>query len=195
MFLSDDLISKTDEELVALSLDNQNFFAYLINRYQKKLARYIQRISGLSVDDVDDVLQDVFIKTYKNLNDFDSRLKFSSWIYRIAHNQVISNFRKINSRPQLLVLEDDEGFLENIASEFDLEEAIDMKSNKKMILDVIASLDYRYKEVLELRFLEEKDYNEISDILKKPKGTIATLLNRAKKQVKTELENKKINLQ
>ena len=84
--------NKTDEELVILSLENQNIFAYLINRYQKKIARYIKRISGLSDDDIEDVLQDVFIKTYRNLNAFDSNLKFSSWLYR--HRLPLQNILK-----------------------------------------------------------------------------------------------------
>jgi RNA polymerase sigma-70 factor (ECF subfamily) len=76
-----------------------------------------------------------------------------------------------------------------------LEKQIDILANKEIILDIISSLDYKYREVLELKFLEEKDYNEISDILKKPKGTIATLINRAKKQVRDELQKKNIKLQ
>lgn len=187
--------NKTDEELVILSLENQNVFAYLIKRYQQKIARYIKRISGLSDDDVEDVLQDVFIKTYKNLNAFDHQLKFSSWIYRIAHNQVISNFRKSKARPQVIVLDNDNDFLENIASEFNLEKEMDTQANQEIIMDIISSLDYKYREVIELKFLEQKDYNEISDILKKPKGTIAALISRAKKQVRKDLERKNINLQ
>jgi RNA polymerase sigma-70 factor (ECF subfamily) len=195
MNLNTDYTNKTDEELVILSIENQYVFAHLIDRYQKKLGRYIKRISGLSDDDIEDILQDVFIKTYNNLNAFDQKLKFSSWIYRITHNQVISNFRKINTRPQSVVFEGDDEFLENIASGFDLEKQIDILANKEIILDIISSLDYKYREVLELKFLEEKDYNEISDILKKPKGTIATLINRAKKQVRDELQKKNIKLQ
>ncbi|NCN07183.1 RNA polymerase sigma factor [Candidatus Falkowbacteria bacterium] len=187
--------NKTDEELVILSLENQNIFAYLINRYQKKIARYIKRISGLSDDDIEDVLQDVFIKTYRNLNAFDSNLKFSSWLYRIAHNQVISNFRKSKSRPQSIILDSDNDFLENIASEFNLEKEIDIIENQEIIMEIIGSLDYKYKEVIELRFLEEKEYSEISDILKKPNGTVAALISRAKKQIRKELERKNINLQ
>lgn len=187
--------NKTDEELVALSLESQNVFAYLIKRYQEKIARYIKRISGLADDDIEDVLQEVFIKTYRNLNAFDPQLKFSSWIYRIAHNQVISNFRKSKARPQAIVLDSDNDFLENIASEFNLEKEIDILANQDIIMNIISSLDYKYREVIELKFLEQKDYNEISDILKKPKGTIAALISRAKKQIKKEVVRKNINLQ
>lgn len=192
MSLNLDYNNKTDEELAALSLESQLAFASLVDRYKSKLKIYIRRITNVSEDDAWDILQDVFIKVYKNLNNFDTNLKFSSWIYRITRNQCISNFRKLQVRPKSVVIEDD--FYENIASEFDLESEVDALSDKKIIKDVLAKLDYKYKEVLELKFLEEKDYKEISDILQKPMGTIATLINRAKKQMKEEIEKQNIKL-
>ena len=93
---------KTDEELVKLALQKQEHFVYLINRYQHKLLRYIKRISNFSVEETEDILQEVFIKVYRNLEGFDQSLKFSSWIYRIAHNQTISHFRKSRAGPNLV---------------------------------------------------------------------------------------------
>jgi len=59
---------------------------------------------------------------------------------------------------------------------------------------MLNKLDDKYKEVLVLKFLEEKDYKEISDILQKPLGTVATLINRAKKQFKSISEEKELNI-
>ena len=92
--ISEDLREKTDEELVALALKDPQVYASIMERYEEKLLRYIMRISVNSKEDAEDVLQDVFLSAYKNLNDFDQDLKFSSWIYRIAHNKVISHFFK-----------------------------------------------------------------------------------------------------
>ena len=63
--------TKTDEELVQLTLANQEIFAFLIQRYEQKLFSYIRKITNLSEPEIEDVLQDVFIKVYKNLNNFD----------------------------------------------------------------------------------------------------------------------------
>lgn len=189
-----DYTRKTDEELVTLSLESQLAFAVLIKRYQDKLRRYIHRISNVSAEDGSDILQDVFIKIYKNLNNFDISLKFSSWAYRITRNQCISNFRKLSVRPQSILFDDDDKFLNNIASEFDLEKEIIAMENKDIIVKILSVMDYKYREVLELKFLEEKSYQEISDILRKPIGTIATLINRAKKQFKDELLKQNIKL-
>ena len=90
----------SDAELVKLSLANQNDFLYLVDRYKGKLMNYIRRLTNINDDDAEDILQEVFIKVYLNLNDFNADLKFSSWIYRITHNQVISNHRRLKARPE-----------------------------------------------------------------------------------------------
>ena len=89
----------TDAELVKLSLDNQEFFTYIIERYERTLKNFIFRLTNISSTDSEDLLQEIFIKIYTNLNDFDlnKNIKFSSWIYRISHNHVISNYRKIKA--------------------------------------------------------------------------------------------------
>ncbi|HLD28001.1 MAG TPA: RNA polymerase sigma factor [Patescibacteria group bacterium] len=192
-----DIAEKSDEELVDLILDNQILFAYLINRYQNKLLRYIKRISNLNSEDAQDLLQEIFVKVYRNLAGFNKKLKFSSWIYRIAHNEVINNYRKQKARPRQIHWDDlngDDGWFENLASDFNLENEINNKLNYNIILAVLKNLDYKYKEVLELRFWEEKNYQEISDILKKPMGTVATLISRAKKQFKQEFVKQNIKL-
>lgn len=185
---------KTDEELVLLALSDQDVFLYLMRRYEKKLLSYISRITNVNRDEAEDILQDTFIKIYQNLNDFDAELKFSSWAYRIAHNQVISNYRKIKSRPQSIPLDINEEILGNLASDLDVKKDLDAVFLRENIKKVLARLNIKYREVLILKFLEEKNYKEISDILKKPMGTVATLINRAKKEFKKELLGQKIKI-
>lgn len=178
---------KSDEEIVNLSLNDQDWFSCLIERYHEKLLRYIKRISNVSHQEAEDILQDVFLKVYENLNGFDTDLKFSSWIYRITHNQTISNFRKNKSRPQQLFLDDDGAFLNNIASDLNLEKEIEKQDVKTAIGRALLKLENKYSEILILKFFEDKDYREISDILKKPIGTVASLINRGKEKLKKEL--------
>ncbi|MDI6777884.1 MAG: RNA polymerase sigma factor [Patescibacteria group bacterium] len=192
MLDKDNCLQKTDEELVALTLKNQDFFSCLVERYEPKLMRYVMRISAATREDAEDLLQDIFVKVYRNLNDFDQSLKFSSWIYRIAHNQVVSNWRKTKSRPQVLKFEADEDFLKFIASEGDLTRDTERKFTSEEVRKMLDNLDDKYKEVLVLKFLEEKNYQEISDILEKPLGTVATLINRAKKQFAKVVEEREI---
>ncbi len=180
----------SDEELVTLSLSDPNQYALIVKRYENKLTRYVMHIASLSKEDVQDILQEVFIKVYKNLNDFDDNLKFSSWIYRIAHNETINHLRRAKVRPQAIVEvtdDDNQTIIENIKAETNLELEIDKKGLKEVMMKTIQNLDEKYQAVLVLRYFEDKDYQEMSDILKKPVGTVSALLNRAKTKLKEEV--------
>ncbi len=184
---SDALSHMKDEELVAEVLKNPQVYGVLMERYEEKLTRYIMRISASSREDAEDILQDVFLSAYRNLNEFDQDLKFSSWIYRITHNKVISHYRKISARPKTTTYEGDNELLNILASDHDMEADLQRKYDANEIHDVLDRMDERYREVLVLKFIEDKDYKEISDILQRPMGTVATLINRAKKQFRERL--------
>lgn len=190
----DHLENKSDEELVKLSLETADNFAYIIQLYEKKLFSYIYRITNVSKEEVEDILQDVFIKVYKNLNDFDMGLKFSSWIYRIAHNQVISNYRAKKSRGEEVSFEINERVLEVLSSDLDMEKEVDFDYLRKNINHILEKMDQKHSEILVLKFLEEKSYKEISDILKMPMGTVAVNISRAKKQFRETIANNDIKI-
>jgi len=182
MLINTDCAEKSDSELVALTLEEQSYFKCLMDRYEPKLKRYILRISNVSLEEAEDILQDVFLKVYKNLNGFDADLKFSSWIYRITHNEVISQHRKAQARPRLTEISED--IIKNIRSEFNLEAEIHNTHLATLISAALDNLKPVHREVLILKFFEEKSYEEISDILKKSTGTVATLIRSAKKEFK-----------
>ena len=193
MITGSECINKTDEQIVVLTLKNQDYYLCLMKRYEAKLLNYILKISNINREDGEDILQEVFVKAYQNLNDFDLNFKFSNWIYSIAHNATISAFRKKKVRPQTVSWEDKD--LNNILeSTLDVENTSLQKLTYKQILKIINQLPLKYKDVLILKFMEGKDYREISDILHKPMGTIATLINRAKKSLKQELKKEDIKL-
>ncbi len=179
----------TDNELVLEVLDDRNYFRCVVERYEEKLMRYVLRITAVSREDAEDILQDIFISTYKNLNNFNQDLKFSSWIYRIAHNRVISVWRKEKNAPAVFKNEDSLELFNNIVSEDNIILELTKKDLEKEVGDILNKLKKEYAEVLVLKFLEDKSYIEISDILKKPMGTVATLINRAKKQFREEVKN------
>jgi RNA polymerase sigma-70 factor, ECF subfamily len=189
-----DCSDKTDEELIDLILKNQDYFICLINRYQSRLFKFIFRITNVSREEAEDILQEVFIKVYKNINEVDRSLKFSSWIYRITYNQVVSNYRKNRARPEYNAIAINDNALNQLAVESDIKGQINQQYLRNNIIKIISKLDVKYQEVLILRFWEEKDYQEMSDILKKPQGTIATLLNRAKQAFRQELAKQELEL-
>ena len=186
-----DILSKTDEELsILLMASDQSAMAVLIDRYQKPLSRYLRRIGVFREEDVQDLLQDIFIKIYKNINSFNKDLSFSSWVYRISHNEAISFFRRNKSRPEGNMIEDSEDMLFVIEDEsVDLIGEIDQTINAGFLKKAILELDQKYRDVLVLRYFEDRDYENISDILQIPKGSVATLIHRAKDKLKEKLKH------
>jgi len=193
--ISTDEISRlSDTELVKLTLVNQDNFVYLVDRYKGKLSSYVKRLTNANNEDAEDILQEVFIKVYLNLNDFNKDLKFSSWIYRITHNQVISGHRKIKARPEGYAVDLDDQLAKSLAAEIDIKGQVDNKILQTTINQVLDKLDAKYRDVLVLKFLEEKSYQEISDILKKPLGTVASLMNKAKLEFKLEVARQNLKI-
>ena len=185
----------SDEELVVLALGEQMYFGEIVERYQDKLARYITRLGVRNLEDREDVLQDIFVKVYKNLNGFDTSLSFSSWVYRIAHNEAISWYRKVNVRPEGHLVDDTDPVFAVLSSkESDAEALFDEQVNATQIAIALDKLDEKYRTVLVLRFFEHKEYEEISDILKIPTGSVGTLVHRGKKQLATHLDAEKIRV-
>lgn len=181
-------IDLSDEKIVELVKKNKNCYVCLMERYEAKMMRYVRRISGVSVETAQDIVQDVFLKVYINLNGFDPNLKFSSWLYRIAHNETINHWRRNKKRTANDVSWDNNEALKNIIrDEYDAEQAVYQKITNEQLLESIKRIDEKYRIVLVLNYLEGKSYQEIADILNKPIGTVGTLLNRAKKVLKKEL--------
>ncbi len=191
--MNEQLSKMSDSRIVELSKTELDIFEELVLRYQERLFRYIKRISYFNSEDAEDIIQEVFIKAYRNLNDYDDSFKFSTWIYRIARNCTIDEIRKKHARPQSVQLEDEE-LLKIFKSNINVENEIEMKDNLEKVERIINDMPFRYKEVLILRFLEEKSYEEMMDILRKPKGTVAALVNRGKKMIIQEAKKQGIYL-
>lgn len=184
----------SDNELIKKISEDSNFFWYIVDRYENKLMRYIMRTTDLCYEDAENILQEVFIKVYKNLNEFDNSFPFSSWIYRITHNYIIDYFRKTSKIEKLQL--DDESYsliIENIRSDKEPTSELDNKELKNILNKALFNIKREYREVFILKFLDEKSYEEISDILKIPNWTVGTLINRAKSQLREELDKLNFN--
>jgi RNA polymerase sigma-70 factor (ECF subfamily) len=167
----------TDEEIIEkVRTSNQDLYSVIIDRYQKKLVRYVNNLIK-NEDKAIDVVQESFIKAFVNLNSFNIEKKFSSWIYRIAHNQAINLAKKYQKETPLLEDWDFE-------SDDDVEKDFEEKETMDKVEYCLRNIPLLYSEPLSLFYLDEKSYEEISDILRIPMGTVATRINRAKKIMK-----------
>ncbi len=172
-----------DEQLAILvQKGDKELFGVLMERYEAKLLRYGRKFLS-NRDDIEDVVQEVFIKTYESIQSFDVSLKFSSWIYRIAHNTFVNALRK-NSRNPILHLFDFDTLVSHPVYEDPENFEKEQKSMKKMLDRGLDELTPQYKEILILYFLEELSYKEIADVLRIPIGTVGIRVKRAKAALK-----------
>lgn len=178
----------TDEQIVRRAAADKEEFGLLIERYEAKLERYLQRLGLANKEDREDVLQNAFIKAYKNINSFDPDLSFSSWMYRIAHNEAMSFFRSRQARPQVTLSEDSESLLTEMHDESaDTAAVAELRLSSAELAKAFATLEPKYRDVLTLRFFEDRSYTEMSDILEMPIGTVSTLIHRAKRALRAAM--------
>lgn len=175
----------TDSELVKIVMnENPEVYRILFKRYEKSLFIYMFHLIR-NKDEVEDLLQDVFTKTYKNLNKFDLDRKFSSWIYRISHNEAV-NFIKKNSKRRTVSWEEINVSKDKLAANIETANSAEIFVHKEIAAEMDNALDMlpvRYKKILELRYFDEYSYFEIGKIIGKPVNTVGTLINRAKKKL------------
>jgi len=172
-----DTLKLTDEEIVEKVRSNdRNLYAVIIERYKNKLLRYATNLIH-DEDRASHIVQDSLVKAYINLNGFNTKKKFSSWIYRIVHNEAMNIIKKYQKEVPML---DDFDFEseENITKDFE------QKETSAHVEKCLKSIPLIYSEPLSLYYLDEKSYEEISDILRIPMGTVAIRMSRAKKLMK-----------
>lgn len=168
-----------DAELVRRSLKDIDYFTCLYNRYERKLLWYIRKISLASEDEARDILQEAFIKIWRNLNEYDNNMKLSSWLYRIVHNEAVSHYRKQRSYGKDQVVDMGETQVRDLHADIDIDPA--PGDTFELTYKVLNMMPQKYRECIVLQYFEEMSYEDISDILKIPEGTVAIRINRAKK--------------
>lgn len=175
----------SDEDIIREILDgDKDAYGVIVLRYESKLTRYVRSIIGKS-HDTDDIVQNVFIKAYRNLTAFDTKLAFSSWIYRIAHNESVNH---IKSSVVQKIVSMGEWF--DYGKSDDTESNIDRDFRISRLHSCLRRLDVKYKEPLVLFYLEEKSYQEISDILRIPVRAVGVRIHRARDLIRRECHEK-----
>lgn len=173
---------KTDEQIVSeIKAGNKDIFGEIVERYEAKLLRYGKKFLSTN-EDIEDIVQDVFISAYRNIQSVDTSLKFSPWIYRIAHNAFVNALRKKSRNPLSFV--DFDTFLAHPIYEDPGELEKEQEEIKTKIQKGLSGLPPKYREVLILHYLEELPYKEIAEVLQVPVGTIGIRLMRARKELK-----------
>ena len=171
-----------DHKLVEKSLDgSERAFGKLVKRYHALVFSVVRGIMGQR-DEVEDVVQEVFIKIYRNLASYRGDSKLSTWIYRIARNEAINAVSR--SRPYFETLDESSG---HVSREKNPEERLEQKRSKRFLEQLLVPLDEQHRTAIELRYIGEKSYAEIAEIMDIPIGTVKTNIYRAKAAMKKRL--------
>jgi len=159
-------------------------FEMLVNTYKERLYWHIRRIV-LNHDDADDVLQNTFIKVYKNIGGFKGDSKLYSWMYRIATNEALS-FLKTKSKKQGISNEELQNqMLDNLEADVYFEgDEIQLKLQK-----AVATLPEKQKLIFNMKYFQELKYEEISEILETSVGGLKASYHIAVKKIETYLKD------
>ena len=172
------MLGLTDEELaLAAQKGETGAFGILVERYEPKLLRYAKRFL-FGYEDARDIIQEVFIKAYANIKSFDVKRSFSSWIYRIAHNEFINAIKKKGREP--LSFFDPDTLFPHPTAPTQADDELKKQETKDMLEKCLSRLDAKYREPLVLYYYEDMDYKQIAEILRVPVSTAAIRLKRGK---------------
>lgn len=187
--------SKADDKLVSAAVEGDEFaYAKLVEKYRKPLFFHISKLVK-DRDHIEDLVQEAFMKAFGNLKSYNTDYAFSTWLYRIATNHSIDYLRK--KKLQTLSIDEPiktkEGEIEielpDESSQSDRD--IIRKQRKKIIRKSIEDLPEKYRQVIEMRHMEEKSYQEISEILDLPLGTVKAHIFRAREMLYKSLKDKR----
>lgn len=162
---------------------DQVAFGLLMKKYHQPMYFHVLRMVRYR-DLVDDLLQEIFAKTFNNIHSFNPTYAFSTWLYRIATNHTIDYLRKKKLRTMSLdepiQTKDGEMKLEVADDSEVTDESIQYSQRAKIIREAIDQLPPRYKDVIQMRHMEEMSYQEIAAMLELPLGTVKAHIFRAR---------------
>lgn len=175
-----------DGELVVTAVaGRESSFEELVRRYQRPIASYVYRMVG-DYDAALDLTQEVFIKVYNSLSRYRSEFKFSTWIYKIAHNAAIDHLRRYSVREQLLLTRDENNQPEITIESRRLtpEQESEREERRSEIESVVQALPAAYRELIVLRHSHDLSYDEIAEVTGLPLGTVKNRLFRAREAMR-----------
>ncbi|MCB2198029.1 sigma-70 family RNA polymerase sigma factor [bacterium] len=184
---------QTDEELMALVQENDTeAFEELVERYQHPLTTFINRFLGPGPH-VEDVLQEAFIRVWRHRQHYKTVAKFSTWVYTIAGNLAKTEIRRQKIRRTTPIRTGGESREDEAVDVVDEDAAPDEDALRSEIRTRVAKEIQRlpsvYRAAVVLRDIQDKSYEEISDILNVPVGTVKSRVNRGRARLQKRLRD------
>lgn len=184
----------TDRDLVATATTGvEGSFEELVRRYQRPISAYVYRMVG-DYEAALDLTQEIFIKVYGSLARYRSEFKFSTWIYRIAHNSAVDHLRRNAGRERSLSsgTEADQYDLPIESSNLSPEQESERRERRLEIEAIVRSLPSAYRELILLRHSQDLTYEEIVEVTGLPLGTVKNRLFRAREMMRQQFVDRGI---
>ena len=185
--------SYSDEQLMLLFQGgNENAYIELVNRYKDKLINFIFNYLG-DIESSEDVVQETMIKLYQKKHYYKEIAKFSTWLYTIAKNLANTELRRRKQRKTTVLsrFSKDDKMYDLPSNENDVGQEIQTEIVNKIIRDAVSQLSEKFKTVITLRDIQQLSYEDISEIIDVPIGTVKSRINRARLQLQVELKHLK----
>lgn len=182
----ENITSLTDVDLIAHAISGREAgFEELVRRYQRPIINYVYRMLN-DYEGSLDVTQEVFIKVYNSLDRYSSDYKFTTWLYRIAHNAAIDHMRRNSVTPQSLEAENADGTYQiQLESGGPTPEQDRERSEwRTEIESVVRCLPPAYRDLILLRHARDLSYDEIAEVTGLPLGTVKNRLFRAREMMR-----------
>jgi len=183
----------SDEQLMLLFQGgNENAYIELVNRYKDKLINFIFNYLG-DIESSEDVVQETMIKLYQKKHYYKEIAKFSTWLYTIAKNLANTELRKRKQRKTTLLSQfsKDDKMYDLPSNDNDVGQEIQTEIVSKIIREAVDQLSEKFKTVIILRDIQQLSYEDISEIIDVPIGTVKSRINRARLQLQVELKHLK----
>jgi len=181
-----------DEELVALSLDGDEIaFGALVRRYQRRLTAFLGQLVG-DMELARELSQEAFVRAWGALDRFDPSYRFSTWLFRIAHNLGIDHLRRRRLQTVSLYRQDSDGEDVEIAIVDLHKDPLGHFENRELagtIRAAIEGLRPEYRELVLLRHFGGLSYQDIADLKEMPLGTVKNKLFRAHSVLRRALQD------
>lgn len=187
--------SLEDDALVREAIGgSEKAYTKLVNKYERALHFYIMKMIK-NQSKVEDLVQEVFVKAFDNLHSYNTNYAFSTWLYRIATNHTIDYLRKKKlktlSIDESISSRDGEMEMQLPDQDAQTDRNIIRTQRQKMVRKAIEELPEKYRDVIKLRHMQEKSYQEIADVLDLPLGTVKAHIYRAREMLYKALKDKK----
>lgn len=182
------LTNSTDNDIITmlrLPESQEQGLRLLMHAYQERLYHHLRRMVG-SHEATDDLLQDTFVKAYRNIGQFEGKAQLYTWLYRIATNEALTYLKQRSRQDKAIKAAEEAALKAPLSIAYS---AVDGDRLQQSLARALAGLPYKQRLVFSLRYYEEMSYKEMSALLETSEGALKASYHHAVKKIEAAISN------